>query len=167
MPPQEDERCGFVNVVRCANVAFRLYATSLNVCSCAAAVGEEQISQGGQALRSNRQCRICFVNLVLTFGGGNIVRRTERQHDEGPDLCGAPGLHGQSCRLCRSCRGPFQQLHRRRPSRRQLSAPCDLHLRAPRSAIRSVIDDRFARTANGQNCFDSGAANPLGTLVRR
>jgi hypothetical protein len=45
MPPQEDERCGFVNVVRCANVALRLHATSLNVCSRAPAAGEEPISR--------------------------------------------------------------------------------------------------------------------------
>jgi hypothetical protein len=69
MPPQEDERCGFVNVVRCADVAFRLYATSLNVCSCAAqgegksaAAGEEQISQEGQALRGNAY--VAFASLT-------------------------------------------------------------------------------------------------------
>jgi len=53
------------------------------------------------------------------------------------------------------------------PSRRQLSAPCVLHLRASRSATASVDDDRFARAANRQNCFDKGPTNILGALVRQ
>ena len=50
-----------------------------------------------------------LVNLVLTIGGGNTVRRNRVgwQHDEG-SLCSVAGLPDQSRRLCRPGRTPFQ-----------------------------------------------------------
>src|SRR5215831_5909978 len=60
-----------------------------------------------------------LVNLVLTFGGGNTVRRNgaEWQHDEGI-LSGVAAFAAQPRRLCQPWGASFQQRHRRRPSRR-------------------------------------------------
>jgi len=115
---------------------------------------------------SERGCGL--VKLVLTFGGTNTMRRNraEWHHDEGA-LCSVAGFHDQSRGLCQPWRAAFPKLHRRWPSRRQLSNPRALHIWASRSATDSVIDDRFARAGNRQNCFGKGRATILGALVRQ
>src|SRR5258706_263239 len=56
--------------------------------------------------------RVCLVNLVLTFGGGNTVRKTGPNGSTNEGAFGnVADFNDHSCRLCRLCRGPFQKSH--------------------------------------------------------
>src|SRR5258707_13111401 len=56
--------------------------------------------------------RVCLVNFVLTFGGGNTVRKTGPNGSTNEGAFGnVADFNDHSCRLCRLCRGPFQKSH--------------------------------------------------------
>src|SRR5262249_42530489 len=87
--------------------------SSLRHYSARQAHDEGLIARGPAGADANRYLSVAasLVNLVLTFGGGNTVRRNRAAWQHGEEtLCSIAGFYDQSRRLCQPCRAPFQRL---------------------------------------------------------